>query len=188
MSLLPRLAVIGILGFAATPVVGAESLGRLFLTPEQRIALDKLRESGSDAVSTDAAGLALPAGAPADPRVVLNGVVSRNRGPDVVWVNGSRVDRSHGRVQLRRGPDESNRVTLEDATDGATARLKPGQFWDPATGQVADCYGCGAPAVPAELVSAPVSVSLPAPVPVAATSSTVTTAPTASAEDTAAKP
>ena len=186
MSLSTRLVVIGILGFAALPGVAAESLGRLFLTPEQRIALDKLRESGSDAVSTDAAGLALPAGAPADPRVVLNGVVSRSRGPDVVWVNGSRVDRSHGRVQLRRGPDTANRVTLEDATDGATARLKPGQSWDPATGQVADCYGCGAPAVPAKLVPLPAP---PAPAAsAAATSSTVATKPAAPAEGTAAKP
>ena len=46
MSLLIRLVVIGILGFAALPSVAAESLGRLFLTPEQRIALDKLLRLG----------------------------------------------------------------------------------------------------------------------------------------------
>lgn len=186
MSLLTRLVVIGILGFAAMPSVATESLGRLFLTPEQRNALDKLRESGSDAVSTDAAGLALPAGVPADPRVVLNGVVSRSRGPDVVWVNGSRVDRSHGRVQLRRGLDAANRVTLGDATNGTTARLKPGQSWDPATGRVADCYGCGAPAVPSELVPLPAAPATAASAP--ATSSTVATKAPEPAEGTAAKP
>jgi len=118
--------------------------------------------------------------------VVLNGVVSRSRGPDVVWVNGSRVDRSHGRVQLRRGLDAANRVTLGDATDGTTARLKPGQSWDPATGRVADCYGCGPSAVPAEFVPLPAAPAAATPAPV--TSSTVATKPPEPTEDTAAKP
>ena len=121
-----------------------DGLGRLFLTPEQRHELDALRDPNAPTTATGQPG-ALPEGSPADRTVVLNGVVRRSRGSDVVWVNGARASAAAGQpLQLRRGPDKNNRVTLED-TEGAVGRLKPGQFWDPATGRVANCFGCAAP-------------------------------------------
>lgn len=154
-----RAFLITLLGLAALPCLAGEDLGRLFMTPEQRRALDVLRETGGD-VLTDAGSLESPVAAPLDRQVVLNGVVRRSLGPDVVWVNGSRTHGSDGRIRVRRGPDRSSRVTLEDAADGSTVRLKPGQFWEPATGRVANCYGCSTvtaePAATAEpLVPAP---------------------------------
>ncbi len=133
-----------------TPGMAAEPIGRLFMTPEERADLDALRALGNDAV---AATLGQPHPASPDQQVVLNGVVRRSRGPDVVWVNGARA-------------------TLEQAS-GALARLKPGQVWIPATGRVTECFGCVPDNKPAELISA-----LPAP-PVAAP--VVNTAPAAAA-------
>ena len=34
-------------------------------------------------------------------------------------------------------------------------RLKPGQYWEPATGRVANCYGCRTPPKAAEVTPAP---------------------------------
>lgn len=146
--------VLGLLGLAALPGSAAEPLGRLFMTAEQRRALDALREPGGD-VPGDAAGLEQPGAAPVESQVVLNGVVRRSRGPDVVWVNGRRTGGADARIRLRQGPDASSRVTLEDSADGSAARLKPGQYWEPATGHVANCYGCAAPAKAQDAAPAP---------------------------------
>ncbi len=135
-----------------------DRLGRLFLTPEQRHTLDARRDPNAPQPVTD-----LTNATPAGSAVVLNGIVRRSRGSDVVWVNGVRASTAPGQpIHLRRGPDENNRVTLEDA-EGTVARLKPGQFWEPATGRVADCYGCTAPPG-AMLPDSPVAtVTVPAP-------------------------
>ncbi len=150
--------LLGLLGLVALPASAADTLGRLFMTPEQRHALDTLRETGTG--SPVAAGTPAPAGvAPVERPVVLNGVVRRSRGPDVVWVNGARAGAPDSPVRLRLGPDPSNRVTLEDAADGNSVQLKPGQFWDPTTGRVANCYGCDAPATSAAVEPAPVEAT-----------------------------
>ena len=154
MTVTQRVIVLGLLCLAAMPGTAGDSLGRLFMTPEQRRTLDAGRESGSD-VLTDAAGLATSVAPPADTPVVLNGVVRRSRGPDVVWVNGNRANARLGQpLRVHRGPDAGNRVTLENA-DGTLVRLKPGQFWDPATGRVADCSDCRAVRKVFDAVAAP---------------------------------
>ena len=154
MRILQRTIVIVLLGLTATPGSAAEAIGRLFMTPEQRAALDSARESGTDLLTAAGQPTSSPAASPDEP-VVLNGVVRRSRGPDVTWVNGTRVSTSGPEgVYLRRGPDRHNQVTLEEA-GGARARLKPGQFWIPATGQVADCYGCAVIRKPADPIETP---------------------------------
>lgn len=158
MRILCSALLLGLLGLGARPAGAAEPLGRLFMTPEQRQMLDAVREDGPDPLM-DTASLALPAPAPVDGPVVLNGIVRRSRGPDVVWVNGARTGAPQAPVRLRQGPDRTNRVTLEVAADGASVRLKPGQFWEPATGTVANCYGCAIPAQPAADTPAPAEVT-----------------------------
>lgn len=137
----PGALLLGLLGLITLPGNASEPLGRLFMTAEQRRALDALREPGgngpADATVSDA-----PEAGPVDSHVVLSGVVRRSRGPDVVWVNGRRTGGADAGIQLRTGPDAANRVTLEASADGSSARLRPGQFWEPATGRVANCYGC----------------------------------------------
>jgi hypothetical protein len=137
-----RVAVLMGIIFSSTAYAG-DDLGRLFLTPDQRRALDELRGPDAPDPNTDLGDNPLLARLPTDRTVLLNGVVRRSHGPDVVWVNGARTGTDSNRiVHLRRGPDQRNRVTLED-TKGAMAQLKPGQFWDTTTGRVANCFGCG---------------------------------------------
>ena len=155
----PFPAALLIVAFVMNVTHAEDSLGRLFLTPEQRHELDALRDPNAPRAATGP----VSAGTAPDRTVVLNGVVRRSRGSDVVWVNGARAGAAPGQpVQLRRGPDKNNRVTLQDA-EGAVGRLKPGQFWDPATGRVANCFGCTAPHKTTDLVApleqAPVSAS-----------------------------
>lgn len=153
MWVLQALVVMFLLILVATPGRAADPLGRLFMTPEERAALDSARESRND-LTGDAMPLSKRPPVSPDQPVVLNGVVRRSRGPNVAWVNGARVHAAGAGdqgVHLRRGPDRHNRVTLEEV-GGTAARLKPGQFWIPATGQVADCYGCAAVSKPADLI------------------------------------
>jgi len=144
------------LAVTAVPASAADALGRLFMTRDQRLALDAERAPGADVLG-DANVTATPAAAPLEGQLLVNGIVQRSRGPDVVWVNGVRTGTTSGQVRLQRGPASSSRVMVKDATDGKTVRLKAGQYWEPATGRVADCYGCGpstqavpGPAAPAE--------------------------------------
>jgi hypothetical protein len=134
---------------AADPVHQATlpALGRLFMTPEQRRLLDTQRTGPASQDSSVPPADMLPSGTASGGRVVLNGVVRRAAGGPVVWVNGREIDAAtsaRSRVHLRHGPDAQNRVTLEEGDDGASARLKPGQAWDPASGRISDCAQCGA--------------------------------------------
>ncbi len=140
-------------GAAATP----PALGRLFMTPAERRALDARRAS---AVSREegAPQDMLPAGTTAGRRVVLSGVVRRPGAGPVVWINGRELDpatMARSRVRLRHGPDAENRVVLEEGDEGASARLKPGQAWDPASGSVSDCRDCDVPRTPVTATEPP---------------------------------
>lgn len=136
---------------------GAAGLGRIFMSPEQRRSLDeqraRLRAPDGGSLPRDL----LPAGMSQERRLVFNGMVRRSDAPPVVWINGKPVSNVAG---LRHGPDAQGRVTVRSADGGATARLKPGQAWDPATGKVTDCPQCGltpkveGPDLPAEPAAA----------------------------------
>lgn len=147
-------SLLGLLGLVALPGSAAEPLGRLFMTADQRRALDARREPGGD-VWSDASRLEQPDAGTVEAQVVLNGIVRRSRGTNVVWVNGRRTDGADARIRLRQGPDAANRVTLEAPGEGSSGRLKPGQYWEPATGRVANCYGCDTPPKAAEVAPAP---------------------------------
>lgn len=136
-----RVALLVTILFSNTAYAG-DDFGRLFMTPDQRRALDQLRDPNAPRPADGDAGNPLPVGTPTDRKVLLNGVVRRQGGSDVVWVNGARAGTNTNQlVQLRRGPDQRNRVMLKDSS-GTTAQLKPGQVWDMTTGRVTDCLGC----------------------------------------------
>lgn len=139
---------------AGDDAVDEASLGRLFLTPEQRRALDEQRANPSGSVDSGLPRDLLPARAAVDRRVVLNGVVRRGREDAKVWINGQPADPA-GRLRVRRGPDAENRVVVESTASAAVARLKPGQAWDPRTGTITDCTGCGAPPPATDAAPAP---------------------------------
>ncbi len=134
-----RLAVVG--AFIAVVAVWsvllraeeAPELGRLFFAPEQRHDLDqqRQREPGAGAATTTTGSAPL----------LLNGVLRRQHGAPVVWVNGA----SHTGATEAGPPDAQNRVTVRAPDGKAVARLKPGQAWDPVSGTIRDCVQCMAP-------------------------------------------
>ena len=99
---------------AALPADAAE-LGRLFLTPQQRVELDKRRQAN-----------AVEAEAVVENTVTLNGQVTRSSGKSTVWINGVPQYDAAG----------AGRSTYRDAeTDAA---MKAGQTLDRARGDVRD--------------------------------------------------
>ena len=98
-------------------LAGADELGRLFFTPEQRALLELAQHQ---ATATDAEGEGL----------TLNGIVLRSDGRQTVWVNG------------RQKPDARavgpGAALIPLPAVPAKVRLKVGQTIDPATGQVGE--------------------------------------------------
>lgn len=74
----PRRMLLPVLLLAAAAPAGAETLGRLFFTPEQRTTLESLRLAPA-AASTP--------GTPSE-RVSVDGIIQRSSGPATVWING----------------------------------------------------------------------------------------------------
>jgi hypothetical protein len=97
-----------VLGLAASTLVNAEELGRLFFTPEQRTQLDYsyTREAGFD--NNDRA-------------LMLNGIVQKRGGKRTVWINGV--------PQQAGSSDETTPESLSVPLPGQnkTVKLKVGQ-------------------------------------------------------------
>lgn len=108
--------------------VGAQSLGRLFFTEDQREALDARRRARVPDK---------PAAAPvvASPITRLDGFVKRSRGPDTVWVNGEPLPQ-----EVRPG---ERSVSIPLGEGGARVQLKPGESLDRGSGEVRDVIGDG---------------------------------------------
>jgi hypothetical protein len=142
-ALLRALAVAGATCAVLAPSAHADdaaTLGRLFFMPQERRTLDEQRSKPPTATS-DVSDSSAPR-EQGDRRVVLNGVVRRGERETAVFVNGRPAHEVEGDVQVRRGPDSENRVVVEAGRSGARARLKPGQTWDVASGEVLDCLRC----------------------------------------------
>lgn len=118
----------------ASSSVSAEELGRLFLTPEQREALDARRRAR------------LPdkpaAAATASPTTRVDGYVQRSGGRSTVWVNGQSIaeDATDASARIARGAPG---VSLRLGEDGRDVRTQVGQSIDTLTGDVKDPLGDG---------------------------------------------
>lgn len=106
--------------FATRPADAAE-LGRLFLTPQQRIELDKRRQAN-----------AVEAEAVVESTVTLNGQVTRSSGKATVWING---------VPQYDAPASGRSAYRDAETDAA---MKAGQTLDRVRGDVRDVVAPGA--------------------------------------------
>lgn len=119
----------------APSAVGAQELGRLFFTPEQRAALDARR----------AARLPdKPVAAAASPTTRIDGSVTRSSGRSTLWVDGAAVPdgtQPEG-LRIRRGRDTS-RVTVILGEDARRIDLRVGETLDRATGEVKSVLGSG---------------------------------------------
>lgn len=135
VALLPVLLSTAFVLAVAADARAADPLGRLFLTPEQREALDARRRAR------------LP-DKPATPTAVapvsrVDGYVQRSAGRSTVWVNGQAISENTPEAPARvdRG---ARGVTLRLGEDGRGVRTQVGQSVDSATGEVRDPLGDGA--------------------------------------------
>lgn len=123
--------------------LGASELGRLFLNPAQRAAIDAVRHPthrgpvtppapAHDGASTDAS----PALRATPETVTVNGYVTRSAGAPTVWINGR--DGAPGKLSAPARDGQRVRVPL--ANGAGQIALKPGQSFDPESQQVSDAY------------------------------------------------
>ncbi len=132
--------------FCAAPVLAADSLGRLFLTPDQRAQLEiarSQRDRRLPIAETESAPTAAPV--PQGPDVVTySGVVRRSDGKSTVWLNGKPVNERN-----RSQPEHEVSVTGLQR-DGAVlvaipqadrrASLKVGQSLEVTSGAIEESY------------------------------------------------
>ena len=121
---------------------GAE-LGRLFLSPSQRTAIDDARrsfnrepEQPSTGPREDASAEQPSAVELSSETVTVNGYVSRSAGAPTVWVNGH--DGAPGK--LSPSARDGQRVDVPLANGAGQVALKPGQSFDSGSRQVSDAY------------------------------------------------
>jgi len=126
--------VFSALSALAGTTVAAEELGRLFLTPEQREALDARRRARLPDKPVAAAA--------ASPTTRVDGYVQRSGGRSTVWVNGQSVteDAPDASARIARGAPG---VSLRLGEDGRDVRTQVGQSIDTLTGDVKDPLGDG---------------------------------------------
>lgn len=128
-----RILVLGLLLLGSAPC-GAQELGRLFMAPQQRDALDARRKARVPDK---------PAASPvvASPTTRIDGYVKRSGGNSTVWVNGEPVG-EHAAEAPRIRPNDP-RVELPVGETGARVPVKPGQVLNRETGEVRDALGEG---------------------------------------------
>lgn len=117
-ALLAGTALLGILNSSQA----AESLGRLFFTPQQRQDLDRRRQAN---VQESAATV--------NSSLTVNGQVSRSRGKNTVWINGIPQENT-------RRPSDPARVAVPagEGENSASVTIKIGQTIDRVRGKVKD--------------------------------------------------
>lgn len=118
---------------------GAEPLGRLFFSPDERAMLDRMRNNTprSAAASTG--------------QVTLNGLVRRSSGKTTVWINQmpQRGSENPQGITVLKSTARSPVVPLQ-LPSGKQIRLKPGQTFDTAKGKVHEGYEYVTPTPPPE--------------------------------------
>jgi hypothetical protein len=130
--------IVCLLAFVAGPLpCAAEELGRLFLTPEQRAALDARRKAR---IPDKPAAVIVES-----PTTRLDGYVMRRDGRSTVWVNGEPSREGMPPEGLRLAPrrNDPSRVSVTISESERQFELKIGQKLDRASGEVSDVIGDG---------------------------------------------
>lgn len=142
-----ELLIIGIAVLTAN-AAGAQGMGRLFSTPEERAALDEARHDPdfgkvAEAAPVQRLEVSTPEG-PVVPHVTINGVVFRSSGLNASWINGISIPASDStregiRVETRRFAGGGT-VKLGFPGGLETVQIKPGQKIDLVSGGVFEPY------------------------------------------------
>ena len=119
------------LAAGALPASAADGLGRLFMTPAQRLDLDRRRQADAQDSLVSS-----------DNFVTANGQVSRSSGKTTSWINGRPQHGQAGRV-------DPTRVSVPMGEDQPSVSLKIGETLDKARGDRRDIVGEGQVRVPA---------------------------------------
>ncbi|MBE0616263.1 MAG: hypothetical protein IH604_21555 [Burkholderiales bacterium] len=112
---------------AAPAEISAADLGRLFLTPQQRLDLDRRR--ATNRAEEEAPQIK-------EGPLTLEGHVQRSGGKTATWINGSPQYDSH----KSRDPAE---VTVVPNAGEAGVKLRVGEIYDRTSGEVRDSLGDG---------------------------------------------
>ena len=116
------------------------SFGRVFLTPQQRAALDNARRNRVRAAAVAAAADKKPKPPPVQD-VTINGVVKRSDGETTIWVNGRPTDgETDDGMQVMASPGTDSSIVVREPEKGRKVRLKVGQHVDLTTGRVQESY------------------------------------------------
>ncbi|HTS55557.1 MAG TPA: hypothetical protein VMH26_19980 [Burkholderiales bacterium] len=144
------LTELAVSGFAQEP-----ALGRLFLTPEQRAALDNARRNKIRVEAMVSAAEKKPRIPPAK-SVTINGVVSRSDGESTIWVNGRPTEgQTQDGMRVAIAPGSQSSVVLREPAKGKQVRLKVGQHADLISGRIDEPYERRRTAAPPPSSTAP---------------------------------
>ncbi|MFT4581325.1 MAG: hypothetical protein ACI915_005608 [Gammaproteobacteria bacterium] len=141
----------GIIVLAVMCDAAVADIGRLFFTPQERAAFDKMRQ-------TQAAGPAeKPPEIPADmviegfatepeplkPTITIDGFVRRSNGRTTLWVNRENSydgNLSASQIEAHTTHMHGSKIHLTPLGEDLRVRLKSGQSYDPNTMTVTDVY------------------------------------------------
>ena len=114
----------------------AQTMGRLFFTPEQRAMLDVARQHDQPVTSPEEGEQQLQ-----KQNITVNGVVRRSDGQVTVWVNNKaqQANQPQG-IQVIHDKSSPAGVNLKLPFAGNQIKLKIGQSLDPASGQIEEGY------------------------------------------------
>lgn len=152
-------AIIFLLAFSvSTPAFSAETLGRLFFTPEQRALLDSARKQKIKIVEEPQATPAAVVAQPPPPEdMSVNGLVTRSDGGSTIWINNKTVN---GRSSLPGGQtvtsvEPTGKVTLRLPESKDKVEIKVGQRFDAANSEIREHYTKSRPALKGEGILVP---------------------------------
>jgi hypothetical protein len=123
-------------GLLVTAGAGAQELGRLFFTPEQRAALDARRKARVPDKPAAAAQVESPV-------TRINGAVQRSGGKSTVWVNGETIPEGAqpGGPQVSPRAGKPGNVSVPAGEGAQRYDLRVGESLDRGSGEVRDLIG-----------------------------------------------
>lgn len=134
-----QMLALSALMFGLPGFVYADSFGRLFTTPKQRVILDNLRHT-----PRSQSALKINTKKSAQKKLLkVNGVVVRSDGKNTVWINGTSNPGGNNSlvgVEVLNHDINSGSVSMMLSSRNKNISLKPGQTIDLMTGKINRSY------------------------------------------------